>query len=196
MSGTMVVLLRAFDVRYLEDDAMTCWHARVRVRVRRFGTCPDMSLALPKCSEYDEKKYIGYQDAFALLVPKLIKIWNKVVIASCNKGWQLHRLVTIKLSQQVWYHVKSCYQSDDNKLVVASWNNSNVIICSQTNCYKPVANTSCWQVVQKRNWLGKLQSLGGEKLRKYIYCFWIVNIGYQFSSLSHKQSALNIYNCL
>ena len=99
MSGTMVVLLRAFDVRYLEDDAMTCWHARVRVRVRRFGTCPDMSLALPKCSEYDEKKYIGYQDAFALLVPKLIKIWNKVVIASCNKGWQLHR-TCYKLSQQ------------------------------------------------------------------------------------------------
>jgi hypothetical protein len=40
-----------------------------------------------------------------------------------------------------------CQQVVSDNLVATWWNNSIVTTCWQT-CYKPVANTSCWQVVR------------------------------------------------
>jgi hypothetical protein len=79
------------------------------------------------------------QDVFALLVPSLL--------TSCYKVVELNRLVT-SCSDNLSSSCNStiCRQFASDNLVATWWNNSIVTTCWQA-CYKPVANTSCWQVV-------------------------------------------------
>jgi hypothetical protein len=71
------------------------------------------------------------QDVFTLVVPSLL--------TTCYDVVELNRLVTSWAQQ-------TCYVVSDN--LVATWQNNSIVTTCWQTCYKPVANTSCWQVVR------------------------------------------------
>ena len=76
--------------------------------------------------------------------------WQVVngLLTTCYAVVELNRLVT-SCSNNLLSSCNStiCQQVVSDNLVATWWNNSIVTTCWQA-CYKPVANTSCWQVVR------------------------------------------------
>jgi hypothetical protein len=81
------------------------------------------------------------------LFPACWQVLNGL-LATSYKVVELNRLVT-SCSNNLLSSCNStiCQQVVSDNLVATWWNNSIVTTCWET-CYKPVANTSCWEVVR------------------------------------------------
>ena len=76
--------------------------------------------------------------------------WQVVngLLTTCYKIVELNRLVASCCNNLLSScNSTTCQQVGSDNLVATWWNNSIVTTCWQA-CYKPVANTSCWQVVR------------------------------------------------
>jgi hypothetical protein len=83
------------------------------------------------------------QDVFALFVPSLMTRCQRLVDNLLQGCWA--QQICYKLFQQLVI-VLQC-----NSLLTSlltTWKNNNIVTTCWQACYKPVANTSCWQVVR------------------------------------------------
>jgi hypothetical protein len=134
----------------------TCWQLVNRFVTTCLQTCNNLCVfTCAQCTIVNItrlvtmlfQQFANMQDVFAQLIPSRWQIVNGF-LTTCYKVVELNRFVR-SFSNNLLSSCNStiCQQVVSDNHVATWWNNSIVTTCWQA-CYKPVANTSCWQVVR------------------------------------------------